>query len=332
MAKTESKEAINRGMLLLNLLQPILKTRKQIHQMLVDRGFDISEKSVERDLNRLVELFPRHVYYIDRSPPYGYKLKESAKMSFMKPEEAISVLTAYEYLEPLIPNLAHGLNHYIKEAENVLENNFSSNYKNWKQKISIKNEGFQLKPKAIKKSVLQNIHIAILLGKTISCTYQARVTMKDKKFKNIFPIGLVHCGRLIYLIGAHDKKAKKRFGWPLNRFKSIKVNEDLNPLQEESVIKHIKDGMLGFLLSNKEKKVVLKFKKNAGYIFKETKTSNKMKIKETNEAIIIEDNLADTLELENWILGFGEKVEVLQPLDLRARIKERIKVSLNSYE
>ncbi len=57
-----------------------------------------------------------------------------------------------------------------------------------------------------------------------------------------------------------------------------------------------------------------------------------MKIKETNEAIIIEDNLADTLELENWILGFGEKVEVLQPLDLRARIKERIKVSLNSYE
>ncbi len=332
MAKSESKGAIDRGMLLLNLLDPIQRTRKQIHGMLIERGYDISEKSVERDLNRLVDLFPRHVSYIKKFPPFGYRLREPAKMSFMKPEEAISVLTAYEYLDPLIPKLAQGLDLYIKEAENVLEHNFSSNYRNWKQKISIKNEGFQLKPKLIKRTVLQNIHAAILLGKSISCTYHARATLQDKKFKEIFPIGLVHCGRLIYLIGSHDKAAKKRFGWPLHRFKSINVNDEINPLKDESVNKHIKDGMLGFLLSNIEKKVVLKFQKNAGYIFKETKTSSKMKFKETKESIIIEDKLPDTSELENWILGFGEKVEVLEPLELREKIKMRLKESIEKYK
>ena len=89
--------------------------------------------------------------------------------------------------------------------------------------------------------------------------------------------------------------------------------------------------MLGFLLSNIEKKVVLKFQKNAGYIFRETKTSNKMKLTETNDSIIIEDKLPDTSELENWILGFGEKVEVKEPKELRTKIKLRLEACIEKY-
>ena len=51
MPKTESKSAIDRGLLLLNLLDSVQRTRKQIHQMVIDRGYEVSEKSVERDLN-----------------------------------------------------------------------------------------------------------------------------------------------------------------------------------------------------------------------------------------------------------------------------------------
>ena len=69
MPKTESKSPISRGLLLLNLLDSIQRTRKQIHQMVLDRGYKISAKAVERDLNRLVDLFPRHVSYIKKFPP-----------------------------------------------------------------------------------------------------------------------------------------------------------------------------------------------------------------------------------------------------------------------
>ena len=135
MPKTESKSAIDRGLLLLNLLDSVQRTRKQIHQMVIDRGYEVSEKSVERDLNRLVDLFPRHVSYIKKFPPYGYRLRQASKMSLMTPEEAISVLTAFEYLDPLLPKLAESLNLYINEAEQVLSHNYASNYDNWKNKI-----------------------------------------------------------------------------------------------------------------------------------------------------------------------------------------------------
>ena len=330
MAKHESKSAIDRGLLLLNLLDSTQRTRKQIHQMLVDRGYDISEKSIERDLNRLVDLFPRHVSYIKKFPPYGYRLREASKMSLMTPEEAISVLTAFEYLDPLLPKLAESLNLYIKEAEQVLSHNFASNYDNWKNKISIKNEGFQLQHKEINKAVLNNLHTALLKGILISPTYCPRQTGKSKKYEKLYPIGLVHSGRLLYLIGSHDEKATKRFFWPLNRFKKIDVIEENNPLSSEKVRDH--EEILGFSFSEQNIRIVLKFEKNAGFILKETPTSKKMRLDEHEDSIIIEDVLDNTLELENWIIGFGEKVEVMEPKKLRDKIKERLRSAAKNYE
>ena len=329
MPKSESKSAIDRGLLLLNLLDSVQRTRKQIHQMVVDRGYDVSEKSIERDLNRLVELFPRHVSYIKKFPPYGYRLREASKMSLMKPEEAISVLTAYQYLDPLLPKVAEGLNLYIKEAEQVISHNFASNYDNWKNKISIKNEGFQLQHKKIDKNVLSNLHEALLTGLSISATYCPRKTGRNTKYEKLFPIGLVHSGRLLYLIGSHDEKANKRFFWPLNRFKKIELIEDKNPLSQEKVRDH--EEIIGFSFSEQNMRVVLKFEKNAGYILKETPTSKKMRLDEHDDSIVIEDLLPNSLELENWIIGFGEKVEVLEPAELRNKIKQRIKLAAKNY-
>ena len=332
MAKQDSINAIDRGLLLLNLLDQTQRTRKQVHEMLIERGYSISEKSVERDLNRLVDLFPRHVSYIKKFPPYGYRLRQATKMSLMTPEEATSVLTAFEYLNPLIPKLAESLGLYINEAKSVLEKNYSSNYKNWKNKISVKNEGFQLEHKDIGEGILSNIHEALLKGMCINAQYQSRATKETKLYENIYPIGLVHCGRLIYLVGAHDKIGSKRFGWPLNRFKKIELTDNINPQHEEKIEDHINDGRLGFLLSSEDLRVVLKFEKNAGFIFEETPTSKKMKMYVEDDAVIIEDVLPYNFELENWILGFAERVEVMEPLELKEKIVSRLKMAVKKYE
>ena len=47
---------------------------------------------------------------------------------------------------------------------------------------------------------------------------------------------------------------------------------------------------------------------------------------------MIEDVLADSLEIENWIIGFGEKVEVLEPKELRNKIKTRLKAATKKYD
>ena len=48
MAKSDSKSAIQRGLLLYELISPVQKTAKQFHQELVEQGYDVSLRTVER--------------------------------------------------------------------------------------------------------------------------------------------------------------------------------------------------------------------------------------------------------------------------------------------
>lgn len=43
-------------------------------------------------------------------------------------------------------------------------------------------------------------------------------------------------------------------------------------------------------------------------------------------------NLSITVELETFILGWGEKVEVLEPEELRERVGETVRAMLDIYK
>ena len=51
-----------------------------------------------------------------------------------------------------------------------------------------------------------------------------------------------------------------------------------------------------------------------------------------DDAVIIEDVLPYNFELENWILGFAERVEVMEPLELKEKIVSRLKMAVKKYE
>ena len=57
-----------------------------------------------------------------------------------------------------------------------------------------------------------------------------------------------------------------------------------------------------------------------------------MKMYVEDDAVIIEDVLPYNFELENWILGFAERVEVLEPAELKEKIVSRLKMAVKKYE
>ena len=57
-----------------------------------------------------------------------------------------------------------------------------------------------------------------------------------------------------------------------------------------------------------------------------------MKMYVEDDAVIIEDVLPYNLELENWILGFAERVEVMEPAELKEKITNRLKMAVKKYE
>ena len=157
MAKKKTRpnhyETIKRTHSILRMMNQIPKTSKQIYNRLIDQGFDISERTVLRDMQTLPEEFPEKVYVIDRMKPYSYKLpKGTPKDSAMNPKEAVCLQLAKDYLNPILPPGAlEPITPYLKEAEVILEQQQTDvRMKNWRKKVLTLNEGFNLEPAKIR--------------------------------------------------------------------------------------------------------------------------------------------------------------------------------------
>ena len=319
MKKVSSTEAIRRGFSILGSVSRAPMSSRDIFQRLYDEGFNVSIRTIERDLSRLPDIFPSLIEVDDRSKPFTYRQPINArKYSAMNPTEAICLELAFSFLNPILPKKTlNPINPYLKEADAVLNEQHAKKYKNWKDKVLTINEGLQLQSASVNQRVINNIHEALWDEKVIIAKYKSR-TKKIADIYKIHPAGLIYRGRIIYLICSFDGDLEKIVYLPLQRFKSIEVlHEEKSCHQGKKVSKLAKD-LLGYKLGDKKLKVKLKFSKMAGAHLFETPLSNKQKITETKDGFfMVEDDVTDNMELRYWIRSFGDEVEVIQPKSLR---------------
>ena len=312
--------------------QAYLET-KHIHQRLMELGFDVSLRTVERDMKILPDIFPQHVYVNDISKPYGYKLpKGNRKLSGMSPEEAVCLQLAFDYLNPLLPNGSlDPIAPYLKEAEVILEMQQSGKMKNWKNKVLTLNEGFNLQPAIIKEGVLSTIHKALWAG----TTNKAAKTSKNKKEPSeyvLHPCGLVYRGRISYLVCSFDNYTDKFIYLALQRFQSVEIGDEYSAHRDKNVRTVAKD-LVGFRLKRDKIKIALKFSLYAGSHLYETPISDRQKISSTKDGfLLVEDTVNDDMELRFWIMAFGEEVEVMKPKSLRNEFTQLSKRIGKKYE
>tara|TARA_B100000809_G_C15089356_1_gene512606 strand:+ start:678 stop:1703 length:1026 start_codon:yes stop_codon:yes gene_type:complete len=335
--KTTHYEAIARGLDIVGMMGPTYLETKHVHRKLVEKGYEVSRKTVERDLKKLPELFPQHVFVNDRSKPYGYKSPQgSRKISGMSPDQAICLQLAFEYLYPLLPNRSlEPITPYLKEAEAILEMNASKRMKNWKNKVLTLNEGFNLKPAKIKEGILPTIQSSLWEGKQIKVKYTSAYKKKLKTYV-LHPVGLVYRGRISYLICSFENHLDNFSYLALHRFHSVDIIREPSEHRDKNV-KDVAE-IVGFVVSPKKIKIKLKFSKTAGGHtagghLRETPISNNQKITETDDGfIIVEDTIGDVLEFKWWVRAFGDAVEVLEPKSLREEFAQMSNRMRKMYE
>ena len=334
MVKPAHNEAIRRGLVIMGMMGPTYLTSKQVHSKLINQeGFDVSLRTVERDLSELPNIFPQNIVVNDRSKPFGYKLPLNAKKSSgMSPAEAVCLQLAFDYLNPLLPNKSlDPIAPYLKEAEAVLSMISANKMKNWKKKVLTLNEGFQLTQAKVSSEILSNIHQALWDEKMIHVEYTSKYK-KDSSSYDVHPGGLVYRGRISYLICSFDNQKNKTVYLPLHRFKKITVGDRQSALKGKDVNILVK-GLLGFQVSKEKIKIKLKFSQMAGGHLYETPISRTQKIRLSKDGyIVVEDHVIDDMELRFWIQGFADRVEVLSPKKLREEFKLSSKRLRNMYE
>ena len=330
MKKVSSTEAIRRGFSILGTVSRAPMSSRDIFQRLFDEGFNVSIRTVERDLSRLPDIFPSLIEVDDRSKPFTYRQPINArKYSAMNPTEAICLELAFSFLNPILPKKTlTPINPYLKEADAVLNEQHAKKYKNWKDKVITINEGLQLQSANVNQRVINNMHEALWDEKVVIAKYQSRTKKFADNYK-IHPAGLVYRGRIIYLICSFDENREKIIYLPLQRFKSVEILHEEKSIHQGKKVSSLVKDLLGFKLNNKKLKVKLKFSKMAGAHLFETPLSKNQSIKETKDGFfVVEDEVVDNMELRYWIRAFGDEVEVILPKTLRdefAKLSKRLR-------
>lgn len=308
-------------------------TAAKLTSRLQGEGFDVTKRTVERNLQTLSQIFPLHSD--ERSRPYGWSWQKDADMfalPTMSPVQALTLSLARDQLTSLLPaSLMETLSPYFRYADNVLLSGDSvKNMADWRDKVAIVPSSQALIPPQYDEAVVETIHAALLAEQQLEIEYANRA-MDDAKTHTIHPLGLVQRGAVIYLVAT-------MYAYEDIRILAMHRIQAATPLEAPVKVpggfclsEYIAKGAFGFAASDENIRLVARFATPAAEHLRETPLSKDQEIIEEDETVCISATVSDSPQLRWWLRAFGDQVEVLEPTSLRAEFMETVQSMSELY-
>ena len=288
-----------------------------IRSYLSELGLKVTDRTIQRDLEKLSELFPLEVD--TRNKPYGWSFMSTAKTSMpsLHPYEALTMLMANKFLSDSLPS---SLNEYLfyqkQQANAALEPYQGKNLKSWVNKIAYMPEGFNLQKAVVKPKVIESVYESLLKEKKLCIDY------RDKQAQEIHPLGLILRSRHIYLVCTFWS-FEKPVQIALDRITKADVLEErCESPKEFKLDEFIQDGKADLKIGQGAIELEINITKAASKHLIETPINQSQVITmiddKWNYLTVTVENRQD---LRWWILGFGHQVEVISPSELRQEFK-----------
>lgn len=305
-------------------------TARELTERLGSEGFEVGKRTVERDLVSLSAIFP--LISNDRSRPYGWSWSKDAEafaLPTMSPLQALTLELAHDHLASLLPaSLLDSLAPYFKCAEGVLSSGDGvKKLADWRKKVAIVPSNQPLLTPDCSEEVIEAVHSALLSEQQLEINYTYRENGETKTYP-VHPLGLVQRGAVTYLIVTMYDYTDIRM-LALHRIKNAKAIDLPSKTPDGfNLAQYINQGAFGFE-ENGTIQLVARFTTAAAEHLWETPLSLDQEILPDKSGWVrLQATLADTVQLRWWLMGFGEGVEVLEPVLLRDEFASMVQ-SLN---
>lgn len=287
-----------------------------LRSLLKGIGYEISLRTIQRDLIKLSERFP---LVSDDSKPQGWWWSKDAgvlDIPGLDPQTAMVFKMVEEHLKPVLPATTLAvLKPWFASASRVLDNSGMS-VTNWPSKVRIIPRGMPLLPPKIDPEVQVAVYTALLEERRLRISYRAKGSETVREH-NIDPLALVQRGSLIYLIAITGHR-EQPFQMLLHRMASAEViDEPGMQLPGFDVDQYIAAGGLNFVLGPPIE-LILRLTKSAITAVIDTPLSKDQAIRECEDGWFeVCANVPHTIELRAWIRGFGAEARLISPTALR---------------
>ena len=304
--------------------QPLKKSPQKLQDDLSQIGFEVSIRTIQRDLKVLSSILP--LISDERDKPYGWSWhREAVGLNpAMDPIEALTFSLAEEYLEPIMPSKSFNrMKIFFDRANNLLSEMDKSSIKKWRDNVRVVPQWQKLLAPEIKEDAESAIYDALLYEKQLTVKYQKRGSLIAEE-RIINPLGIVLQGVVHRLICTMDEDKEAPRHLPIHRFKEAIWNGNkLRRPKNFNIDDFIESQNIGFLISKLPVELVAKFDAKSGFHLTETPITETQQLKlQKDGSYLLKAKLPDTSQLRWWLLGFGSGVEVLKPARLRKEFKE----------
>jgi predicted DNA-binding transcriptional regulator YafY len=317
------------------LLQAIPRQRQitigELHDIIVDRGFPVSKRTIERDLEELELIFMLKSNKSSR--PYGWRWDPLAKVldiPGMDPTMALSFKLVEKHLERLMPrsSLQHLQSHF-ERANEVLEQS-KGPLRSWTEKICVIPRGQRLQEPVLQEGVMDSVYQALLEERQFKVRY--RIKSGQEKEYIVHPLGLVLRDQLAYLVCTLFDYGDT-LQLVLHRMHEVELLDEA-AIQPEgfSLQAYIQASHFDYPADGQIRLEAL-FEPAAAQHLAETPLSDDQQSHLMADGRVrIRATVMDTQQLRWWLLGFGDQVEVAAPAPLRATFAAIARRNAERYE
>lgn len=308
----------------------------EIAAKLNETGYNVSVRTVQRDLKELKEIFPIDLNAINPRD-YGWRWEKGANLNIpgMSVSEALAIRLVETHLQQLLPaSMLEGLNGVFSLAQAKLDQLEEQNHnhaKDWLDKVRVVPPAQQLLPPVVNEAVQSAIYQGLLDDRQLMVSYQSASSDRPKDYV-LHPLGLIMRGPVTYLVACARDYSDAHL-YALHRFSQVEVLSAAARTPEGfNLDAAIAGGLADFANQGEPIHLELRcWEEVAAFLAETPLTANQTLTPQEDGWVRLTATVNDTRQLRWWLLGQGAGVEVCGPEALRSEVLDALQQTLANY-
>lgn len=311
-------------------------TTRDLHQHLIDEGFQVSKRTVERDLLKLAEIGGLYSDESAEGNSWGSIWEGHNKKSAMQPTEALMLILSEKLLLQTMPiEYAQRIGERIEKAKLLLS--AGNALGKWQDKLQVISDGYPLinNNSMLDDHTREIIYECVLKECQINIHYQA----KDKDTPRNYclnPLGIIIRGQSHYLVATKTTSPEKPLLFLFHRIKSAEDRyKKTNMPSSFMMADYYAKNPSGWILKNESQIETIKLNVK-GYAL-DTLLHNKLAKDQKLEHLAdgwakVQFTCIPTYDLVAWMLRFGADVICESPAHLKRKMTKVLSHALEQYQ
>ncbi len=306
-------------------------TTEELRRRLDERGFGVSLRTVQRDLDRLSIQFPlvREGDVVRR-----WRWMEGGPDLSIPAQDHYSALTwrlIEQHLEPLLPiAVKREAEPRFAAARNYLEQLVGDRFSRWKDRVRIIPRAFSLQTPEVPEAVLAPVYEALFDGVQLEVEYRSRGRAESGRWR-VHPLGLVLREGVIYLLVTIGDFTDLR-QLVAHRIQSARVMDaPAKEPDEFDLDAYIAAGGFSYVETGTIRLVLRVDAYAAEHLLESRIAANQTSITLDDGRVELTATVVDTRQLRWWLTGFGDSLEVIEPRELRTALAEQAEAVAEMY-